>query len=65
MSGPGHDHELLFAVELREHPPIQLNDLEVVPADDEQRGRPARETIASTASGRSAAATSAAAAAPK
>ena len=40
VRGAGDDHELLFAAELRERRPVQLDDLKVVPPDDEQRGRP-------------------------
>lgn len=33
---PGDDYELLFAAELRERRPVQLDNLEVVSTDDEQ-----------------------------
>ena len=35
-----HDHKLLFAAQLRERCPVQLNDLDVVSADNKQRRSP-------------------------
>ncbi len=49
-----HDPKLLFAAQLRQRCPVQLNDLNVIFSDDKQR--------APTTSGRKAAAASAAAA---
>ena len=35
-----HGHKLLFAAQLRERCPVQLNDLDVVSADNKQRRSP-------------------------
>jgi hypothetical protein len=40
MRRAGNDHEPFFAMELRECHPVQLNHLQVIPANDQQRGRP-------------------------
>jgi hypothetical protein len=69
----GHDYELLFAAELRERRPVQVDYGEIVAANDEQGrcpdarqggsgqiGAPAARDHRTQTSGRSAAATSAA-----
>jgi hypothetical protein len=37
---PGDDYELFFAAKLRESRPVQLDNLKIVAADDEQGRRP-------------------------
>jgi hypothetical protein len=39
MSRPGNNHEPFFIAEPLERQPVQLYDLKVIPADDEQRRR--------------------------
>jgi hypothetical protein len=40
MCRPWNDHKLLFAAEPREGCPVEFNHLEIVPANDKQRGGP-------------------------
>jgi hypothetical protein len=52
MCRPWNDHKLLFAAEPREGCPVEFNHLEIVPANDKQRGALTRGSSGQARSGR-------------